>query len=219
MPDWDKIYKAVNKGGQPWQDINDGVIPYCFLEGVNPLFIKFIAKNKFKHKHVFDIGCGEGRYLIYLSALGWQTDGVDSSQTSVDMTKKVLGDKAGDIQQANMFTMEIATDKYDLIMSISTINHGFKKDLSKLIDEIYTALLKNGKTFITVPDKKCINTWRTFKKHKKIDENTVEPLIGPEKGIPHSFYTKEEIEKMFTKFKKLKMKEDKTGQWLVMATK
>ncbi|MBT6691558.1 class I SAM-dependent methyltransferase [Candidatus Parcubacteria bacterium] len=219
MPNWDKIYKAVNKGGQKWKDINDGVMPYCFTEDINPLFVNFIAKTKFKNKSVFDIGCGEGRYLIYLSALGWQTDGVDSSQTSVETTKQALGDKAGSIKKADMFNMNISPNKYDLIISISTINHGFKKDLSKLINQVHEALLLEGKTFITIPDKKCINTWRTFKKHRMLDDNTAEPLIGPEKGIPHGFYTKQEIEEMFAKFKNIKMTADKTGQWLVVATK
>jgi len=219
MADWDKIYQSFNKGGKDWQKINDGIMPQCFINGISPLFIEFISKTNFKNKHVFDIGCGNGKYLVFLSALGWQTDGIDHSKTSVDMTKQALGDKAGDIKQADMLKIELPTDKYDLIISISTINHCFKADLSKLINKIYAALLKNGKTFITIPDKNCLQTWKTFQKHKKLDDNTATPLIGPEKGIPHSFYTTDEIKQMFAQFKHLDMKQDESGQWLVMATK
>ena len=219
MPNWDKIYQAFNKGGEDWKNITDGVMPQCFINDIHPDFVNLISEGNFKTKYAFDIGCGNGKYLSFLSALNWQTDGVDHSQTSVDMTRENLGTRAGNIHQADMFDMHISSGKYDLIISISSINHGFKKDLSKLINEIHAALLENGKTFITIPDKSCLETWKTFQKHKKLDDNTAEPLIGPEKGIPHSFYSKKEIKTMFAKFKKLQMKQDKTGQWLVIATK
>jgi 2-polyprenyl-3-methyl-5-hydroxy-6-metoxy-1,4-benzoquinol methylase len=219
MADWDKIYKGYNKGGKEWQAINDGMVPFCFLEGINPLFIDFIEKAKFKSKRVLDIGCGNGKYLVFLSELGFYVDGIDSSETSVEMTKKALRGKAGEIRQADMFDMEIKNGKYDLIISISTINHGYKKDFQKLIAKIHTALITDGKFFANIPDKKCLGTWRTFKKYKTINENTVLPLLGPEKDIPHSFYTKKEIEEVLDKFTDLKMKKDKHGQWIVIAGK
>jgi 2-polyprenyl-3-methyl-5-hydroxy-6-metoxy-1,4-benzoquinol methylase len=219
MVNWDKIYKAFNKKDKNWQDMNDGIVPACFTEGINPLFIEFLTRTNFKNKYVFDIGCGNGKYLSYLSSLDFKTDGIDFSKTSIAMTKEALGEKVGDIRQADMFDMNIAADKYDLIISISTINHGLKKDLQKLINEIYTAIVDGGKAFITIPDKKCLKTWRTFKKHKMLDENTAIPLIGAEKDIPHSFYDKKELEEMFTKFSKLEMQKDKTGQWIMIATK
>lgn len=219
MPDWDKIYKAFNKKGEDWKNISEGVIPQCFINGINPIFLDFISNTNFKNKYVFDIGCGNGKYLIYLSELGWQTDGMDASQTSVQMTKEALGKKAGKITQDNMFEMDIDKNKYDLIISISTINHGYKKDLNKLINNIYNVLQNDGYAFITIPDKKCINTWKTFQKHKKLDDNTVVPLIGPEKDIPHSFYDQTEIEEMFKNFSSLEMKEDINGQWIIIAKK
>jgi len=219
MANWEKIYKAFNRKGKSWQKMNDGIIPYCFTEGINPLFVEFITKTTFKKKYAFDIGCGKGQYLSYLAASGFQVDGIDFSETSVAMTKELLGEKAGSIKQADMFNMDIATNKYDLIISIRTINHGFKKDLQKLINEIQEALLAGGKTFITIPDKSCLQTWRTFKEHKMLDENTAVPLIGPEKDIPHSFYNKKELEEMFSKFGKLEMQQDDTGQWIIIATK
>lgn len=219
MPDWDKIYKAFNKKGKDWQNISEGVMPQCFINGINPIFIDFVNNTKFKNKSVFDIGCGNGKYLIYLSALGFATDGIDFSETSIQMTKQELGDRAGTIKQADMFNMEITPNKYDLIISISTINHGYKKDLQKLINQIHTALTDGGYAFITIPDKECLHTWQTFKKHKKLDDNTVVPLIGPEKDIPHSFYDKEEIEEMFAKFSNLKMEKDVSGQFVISTKK
>lgn len=219
MTTWEKIYKAHDKGGKSWQSVSDGYTPFCFIEDVSLLFKKFIEKTKFSQKHVLDIGCGKGRYLIYLSSLGFQTDGVDSSPMAVKMTKKVLGKKAGRIWKTDMFKMDIEKDKYDLIISISTVQHGIKKDLQKLIKKIHQVLLPGGHTFITIPDQGALSTWQTCQKYQRLNKNTVVPTIGPEIGIPHSFYSQAEIKKIFAQFADLKMEKSKFGQWSVMATK
>jgi 2-polyprenyl-3-methyl-5-hydroxy-6-metoxy-1,4-benzoquinol methylase len=219
MPDWDTIYKTYNKGGKEWDKMKEGVLPYCFINGISPHFVDFVKKTKFSQEYALDIGCGNGKYLHYLAKLGFKTDGIDASTTSIEMTKKILSDKNSCIKKVNMFDMQIDKDKYDLIISISTINHGSKKDLSKLIEQIHKNLCTKGYTFITIPDKKCLETWDTFQKHEVLDENTIAPLIGPEKGIPHSFYTKTEIEGMFKNFSKLDMQTDVSGQWIIIATK
>ena len=79
--------------------------------------------------------------------------------------------------------------------------------------------MPNGKIFITVPDFKSSKKWNTFKNHKKIDEGTFVPLSGPEKGLPHSFYTKKEAQKLFLKFKNVKLELDERGRWVVQASK
>ena len=219
MPTWEKIYKAKNKGGKDWQKLRDGVTPFCFIEEVSPEFSKFIKQTKLTKKHVLDIGCGQGRYLVYLSSLGFQTDGVDSSQTAVKMTKKALGKKTGRIWRADMFKMKIPQNKYDLIISISTVQHGPKKDLQKLINNIHQSLLPDGQAFISIPDQGALKIWRTCKKYKRLNKNTVVPLVGPEIGTPHSFYSKAEIRKIFSQFAKLKMTKNKHGQWSVIGTK
>jgi len=219
MPNWDKIYQAKNKGGQTWQKMRDGITPFCFLEGIRPEFRKFAEKTKFSQKQVLDIGCGQGRYLIYLAELGFKTDGVDSSPTAVKMTKKALGKKADRIWRADMFKMKIPKNKYDLIISISTVQHGLKNDLAKLIKNIYQALLPGGYTFISIPDQGALKIWRTCKKYKRLNKNTVVPLVGPEIGTPHSFYSKKEIQEIFSQFSNLEMTKNKHGQWSVIGTK
>ncbi len=62
--------------------------------------------------------------------------------------------------------------------------------------------------------------WDTiYKDKKKITEGTFAPLAGPEKGLAHSFYTKEEIQKLLAKFKNLKLDMDDQGNWIAQASK
>ena len=209
MTIWDNIYKNYQKGGEAWASLADGI---------HPLFNQFLKNNNFEKKYIFDIGCGTGKYLKYLQALGFKTDGIDSSETSIEMSKKALSDDS-QLQCANMFEYDIPKNKYDLVVSVSTIHHGTKEQVQKLVNQIYDAIIDNGNIFITVPDLESTKKWNTFKDHEEIADSTFAPLSGPEKGLPHSFYTKNEVENLFSKFKNVKIDLDDIGRWVVQANK
>lgn len=208
MTTWDKIYKNYKKGGEAWATLS---------EGIHPLFKQFLKQSNFKLKHVLDIGCGTGKYLKFLQLNGFKTDGIDSSKTAIEITKKQLESKSI-ILCINMFKFKIPENKYDLVISISTIHHGTKKQIQDLIKKIFKSLIKNGKVFITVPDIKSRKD-DIIKDHKKIAKSTFAPLSGPEKGFPHSFYTKKEVQKLFSKFKNVKLNLDNYGRWIIQASK
>lgn len=209
MTIWDNIYKNYQKGGEAWATLS---------EEIHPLFKQFLSQSNFELKHVLDIGCGSGKYLKLLQAGGFKTDGIDSSETAVEMTKKTLGDDST-ILCVNIFEFEIPNTKYDLVISISTIHHGTKEQVQNLINKIHEAIVENGKIFITVPDFESSKKWNTFKDHEKIAEGTFAPLSGPEKGLSHSFYAKKEAQKLFSKFRDLQLDLDSHGRWVAQASK
>src|SRR3989339_1193628 len=106
MTIWDDIYKNYQKGGEAWATLS---------EEIHPLFKEFLNESNFKIKYVLDIGCGTGKYLKFLQDGGFKTDGIDSSETSVEMTKGTLEDDSL-IVCANMFEFQIPKEKYDLII-------------------------------------------------------------------------------------------------------
>ncbi|HBR80971.1 MAG: hypothetical protein UX09_C0009G0002 [Candidatus Uhrbacteria bacterium GW2011_GWE2_45_35] len=211
MTIWDKAYKNYQKDGQAWVSL---------LAEMHPLFKKFLSKSKFKTKQALDIGCGVGRHLSFLASKGFKVDGIDSSSTAVKMTKDLLGKKAGRIKVADMFKFRIAKDRYDLIISFSTIHHGFKKDIQNLVDKIHTALVDSGKIFITVPDLQAIKKKNVYvRENKPLKNGSYIPTTGTDKGLVHSYYTKAEVQKLFSKFKKLQLDLDDHGKWVVRASK
>ncbi|MFA6215213.1 MAG: class I SAM-dependent methyltransferase [Patescibacteria group bacterium] len=210
MTIWDNIYKDYRKGGEAWATLS---------EEIHPLFKKFLSQSNFEFKQALDIGCGTGKYARFLISNGFTVDGIDSSPTAVQMAKELLGKKAGKIKRTDMFELVIPKNKYDLIISIATIQHGAKKDIQNLIKKINAALIAGGKTFITVPDFESSKKWQTFKSHKDLGNGTFAPLAGPEKGLPHSFYTKTEVQKMFAKFCNVKIRLDNIGRWVIQASK
>ncbi|MFQ6124476.1 MAG: class I SAM-dependent methyltransferase [Candidatus Heimdallarchaeota archaeon] len=209
MTIWDEIYKEYKRVGKAWASLG---------EEIHPLFKEFLKNSDFKLKSVFDIGCGDGRYLKLLELSGFKIAGIDSSKTAIDMAKVILDNKLA-VRVADMYLCKIPKEKYDLIISITALHHGKKSEIKNLIDTIYSALVPNGKIFITIPDLSCVKIWNTFKTRKEIERGTFIPLIGPETGLPHSFYTKKEIQELFTKFKDLKLLKDESGRWIVQASK
>jgi SAM-dependent methyltransferase len=214
MTIWDKIYKNYLKGGLAWATIEGKLLPQ---------FVNFIKINKFAVKHALEIGCGLGKYLVFLKELGFKTDGVDSSQTAVKTTKTNLTDDSN-IIDADMFEYKIPRNKYDLIFSIATVHHGLKPMVKKVIDEIYKSLVSGGKVFITLPDIESNRKWKTFINDKSLGNGTFAPVMGPEKGLPHSFYTKPEVKDLFGDFKKIKIKLDDHGKivhghWIITGEK
>ncbi|QQG52786.1 MAG: class I SAM-dependent methyltransferase [Candidatus Falkowbacteria bacterium] len=210
MTVWDKIYKNYQEGGEEYATLKKGLIPE---------FLDFIGSREFKIKRVLDLGCGNGKYLVFLKNLGFKTDGLDSSPTAVEMTKAALDDDS-DIRCLNMYDYEPTPEKYDLIISVAAIHHGLKLQVKSLIKRLYPALVPGGRFFITLPDNEGSAHWTMMVGHEEVEPGTRVPLSGPEKGLPHSSFTKEEIKAMLSDFKKIKMEllADQ-GRWIVSGEK
>jgi SAM-dependent methyltransferase len=210
MTVWDKIYQDYKNGGEEYATLKKGLIPE---------FIEFIKNNDFRNKNVLDIGCGNGKYLVFLKSLGFKVAGIDSSPTAVAMTKEALGDDSG-ILGANMYEYTPPTSHYDLIISIAAIHHGLKKQVNDAIQRVYDALAPGGHFFITLPDNSGSAHWTIMADHREIEPGTRVPLSGPEKDLPHSSFTAAEIMKMFSKFKNVdKQLLAERGRWIITGEK
>lgn len=210
MTIWNKIYQNYQENGEEYATLKKGLIPE---------FLDFIANNNFKIKKVLDVGCGNGKYLAFLKNLGFVVSGIDSSKIAVEITKETLGDN-DDIILANMYDYKMTALSYDLIISIAAIHHGLKKEVARTIKEIYQALLPGGLFFITLPDNEGSSHWTIMTDHKEIEPGTRVPLSGPEKDLPHSSFTKDEIYEIFSDFKKINLKLlAERGRWIVTGEK
>jgi len=209
MTIWNHIYKNYQNGGEARATLS---------EDIHPLFEQFLNQLNLEIKHVLDIGCGNGKYLKTLQLKGFKTDGIDSSETAIEMTKEIL-DNDSVILCVDMFEFKIPKNKYDLIISISTVHHGTKDEVQNLINRIYIAMIDGGKAFITVPDLGGTSKNGYLKDNEDLGNGTFAPLIGLEKGLPHSFYTEKEVYELFSEFNVIKLELDDIGRWVVQAFK
>jgi SAM-dependent methyltransferase len=206
MTIWDKIYKNYQRGDPAWATLK---------EGLHPSFTEFIEQTDFEIKNALDIGCGDGRYLLFLRKKGFRITGLDSSPTAISMANKLL-ESSGQWIVADMFDYPYPTNTYDLVLSHAAIHHGLKVQVTSLLEQIHSLLVPKGKIFISVPSEDSKTNWATMAGHETLPDGTCIPLQGPEKGLPHSFFSKPEIDALLQgKYSHLTIKLDEHGRWII----
>lgn len=210
MTVWDKIYKDYQAGGEAYATLRPGL---------DPEFLVFIKNHSLPNKSVLDIGCGHGKYLVFLQELGFQVFGLDSSPTAVQMSREALGDNSL-VSLADMYGYDLPLERYGLIISIAALHHGLKAPIRELIKRIHSSLVLGGRFYITLPDNEGSTHWTMMIDHEEIEPGTRVPLSGAEKGLPHSSFTAAELDAMFSSFKVV----DKhlladRGRWIVSGEK
>ena len=207
---WDNIYNDFLEGGKAWASINDEL---------HPEFLSLIENSTFPHKNALDIGCGTGKYLKYLLDAGFNVTGIDSSETAIKMTGELLHDQ-GSFIVADMYEYEYTVNTYDLIISHCTLHHGRKGKVISVLMQIYQALLPDGKTFISLPSNEGKKHWIMMGEHETLDDGTCIPLTGPEKGLPHSFYSRAEVEQLFASYRNREISFNECdSRWIITAQK
>jgi 2-polyprenyl-3-methyl-5-hydroxy-6-metoxy-1,4-benzoquinol methylase len=93
MGNWDTIYQQYQQGGASWATLSEGIDQRC---------IELIESSTFSLRKALDVGCGTGKYLAFLESKGFTVDGIDSSPTAIEMTKKIAT-KSSNIWQADMY--------------------------------------------------------------------------------------------------------------------
>ena len=90
------------------------------------------------------------------------------------------------------------------MLSIKALHHGTIKQIKLLIKEIERIIKPRGLLMLEVPRKKEKKK-TDLAQYKEIEPNTVIPLQGPEAGVPHHIFDKEEICKLLSNFEILSL--------------
>lgn len=200
MPDWEKIFEE--KG-------HIFVEPHPDMSRLSTIFCEQ------KVKRILDLGCGTGRHLAYFSKAGFEVSGFDSSKTAIDLAVKWLKDEELDADVCFNRMEELfpyPDDFFDAVISIQVIHHNLMPDILTSVSEVERVLKIGGYLFITVPilGPKPEDPDDDWKLHQ-VEDGTFIPQSGPESGIPHHYFTEEELLEVFRNFKILEMYKDVTN--------
>ena len=144
---------------------------------------------------VLDLGCGTGRHVVFLSSLGFDVWGFDASPKALSMTQEWLDEERLEAnlckhQMENPFPYE--DDFFDIVISIQ---------VRKTISEIERVLKPGGTLFVTFPvlhpgPVSEEDDWELV----EVEKGTYVPQKGWESGIPHHYFTLEELPVEFQSF-------------------
>ena len=181
----------------PWDDIFKEQGPF-FIEPHEDLpAIAELLKSR-QANTVLDLGCGSGRHTVYLAKSGFSVFGLDSSPEGIEMTGRWLAKEGleADLRVRRMTeTLPYEDAFFDSVVSIQVIHHARVAVTRGIVGEIGRVLKRGGFVFVTVPELK--NPKITF---REIEPGTFVPLDGDEKGLPHHYYTPDELRELFSDF-------------------
>lgn len=149
-------------------------------------------------KTVLDLGSGTGRHLVFLAKSGFSVFGLDNSRTGIRMAKSWLkseGANAALHRQEMTEEFPYEDNFFDAVISIQVIHHARVEEIKRTIQEIERIVKKGGFIFITVPKGRTQG-----KEFTQIEPGTFIPLDGPEKGLPHHYFTPRELKGFFRNF-------------------
>ncbi len=208
MPDWDEIFKEK---GHVFLD------PHPDMERLVNIF-----RERGVHS-ILDLGSGTGRHTVFLSSKGFEVYATDASERAIELTREWL-DRCNLTAHTTCHRMELpfpfADGFFDAIISVQVIHHNLMRDILSTVGEIGRMIREGGVVFISVPimKEKPIapnDDWDL----EEIEEGTFIPRKGPERGIPHHYFTPEELHRVFSGFGILEMFLDDSDHRCITAVK
>lgn len=112
--------KTADVWGYQWRFFTD------LIKESKQQFLKWIQPVKppfFKNKLVLDVGCGTGRHIVFSTAFGAETIGIDLSPAVETAYKNTQHIKNAHILQADIYHLPFKDKTFDYIYSIGVIHH------------------------------------------------------------------------------------------------
>lgn len=194
----------------PWEDIyhRDGHI-FTDVPFIIPEFAHLLEQNGLMAGRLLDVGCGNGRHLVYFSQCGYQVSGYDSSPSALKLSLEWLSREklSGSVFRADSRRVfPLPGNSFDVLISTQVIHHALLETVLFTISEITRVVRSGGYILITVPVLR--ETTDGKRDWEEIERHTFVPLSGTEKGLPHHLFTLDEFGECFPSFEVLSLRED-----------
>ncbi|MHA2066932.1 MAG: class I SAM-dependent methyltransferase, partial [Candidatus Thorarchaeota archaeon] len=109
---------------------------------------------------------------------------------------------------------------FDAVVSIQVIHHNRMREILFTISEIERVLRSGGVLFVTFPILSEVpSEGKKDWKLEQIEPGTYIPRSGPEAGIPHHYFTEDEIYKVFANFAIQNIHIDETSHRCILGIK
>ncbi len=168
---------------------------------------------------VLDLGCGNGRHVVYLARHGCQVFGLDSSPEALALTRTWLAQEglAAELRLHSMTEpLPYPPEFFDAVLAIQVIHHAALATIREIVGEMGRVLKRQGFVCVTVSTPKANPRWQ----HAiETEPGTYLPLDGREHGLLHHQFTPDELRDLFTAFHVRELRRDSTHHLYLSAVK
>jgi SAM-dependent methyltransferase len=164
-------------------------------------------------RRVLDLGCGDGRHLIFLAKQGFMPSGVDNAFWGVRRAGEWAGREGLNVELAcaDVRSLPWADESFDSVISNQVIHHQLLDAIRETILSVKRILRANGLFYFTVP-KYPPGNWKDGK-YTEVEKHTYAAWDGFEKDVPHHLFTIRELSSMLKNdFEVLEVKSDSGRQ-------
>lgn len=168
---------------------------------------------------ILDLGCGDGRHLVFLAKQGLAPVGVDKAFWGVRRAHDWATRERLEFSLvcADVGFLPWKAGIFDTVISIQVIHHQRLDAIWQTLSEVCRLLQAGGLFYFTVP-KYPPEGWKG-KQYEEIEPHTFVPAKGFERGLPHHFFTREELVAILAGFEIVEISTDSSHHWAVLARK
>ena len=190
---WEKIFKNQNWGKYPSEEI------------IRFIASKFNSISDRSNIRILDIGCGGGAHTWFTAREGFETYGIDGSQSAIKQANALLereGLKAN-LKVGDFTHLDYPEEYFDVIIDSSAIQHNAMQNIQNIHRQIM-ALLKPGGSFCGVMINTMTSGWQDA---EKLEENTYTNFkSGPiQKDLLVHFFTEPEVHELMSGYEEINL--------------
>ncbi len=165
-----------------------------------------------KVKRVLDLGCGDGRHLVFLASQGFEMYGADCSPTALELAEEWLDgeDLTASLECTDITELPWEDGFFDAVLCIQVLNHNTLDRVKKTFTEVRRVLGESGYFLGTAMKDPPPADWKDGDFIEE-DYHTYIPLKGHEKGVPHHCFSMDELEGLLSDFAPVII-EDESGK-------
>lgn len=152
-----------------------------------------------KHiKKILDVGCGNGRHVMFFAEQGYDVHGFDISSEAIEVANAWLVQKQlkANMSVGNVDNMFFEDESFDVVISDGVLDHIHFSDAKKVMENIRRICVKGGYVHITLRS----TDDSEFGRGDKVDDNTFLLQEGYEKGIIQRYFDLDDIKELFKEF-------------------
>ncbi len=204
MPTWDELFRR----GIAIEGVAEEVAILARLLTLE--YGEIPAKIK-----IWDVGCGTGRHTVYLARLGFDVYASDNSPKALEKTQAALTVEhlKATMAAADMEELPFQGVTFHAIILWNVVQHADIAKITRVLTNLKSTILPKGLFLLSVKSTKA----EEVGKGQRIEENTYVLTEGIETGVPHHYFSKDELEHLFAPFQVIHLVEGQQDYYAVAA--